>query len=670
MKTNVSKNVPFLKSVALTLMSLVCFAGVSVGQEGQYTIEIYQCEGISRGLEYTEGEDYIEIKLSGHNESWATKTPLVMSIKKNGSNISYTIDINELSITKSDGDYQGHGVCYYNTGDIPAGTYYIVIKNDKISFLKNKPIFGPSFSSPTILSSVYCGGSATIDIDYEIENATGSEVIKLYKGTDFVSYMSTKSIDVTSQGEYHFELWYDGKCVDKSETIKVEAKAPMLDAIASKTNILRNVNEVIDPTIQVTPNLQTCDVDKTINVSLSDNTNYVYDAGTKKLTFKGTEPGTYPLTMTFTHGSLTKEVTISSSVVEYPACYNLLKEDDTPIEVCTDANGDLIIDLDASPFKDFKGTLTIPSDLEIVCNDFKIYGGRDNYEFKLINNGLIHCESDCSIGIEVKTLGSSTIDGNAIFVNGSTGSIIANNIDVRYRYAMPNFEGNWISTKNINILNGQGQDLHFLDDCTIQANELKIQCNISNAVIIEGDLIVDNIESSKKIYVESDGELTVGDITKIPWAASVIIKENGTLNLCSNPTLNSADDLGFIIGTVLYNIAAWPGTNPFEEQDINKSNGSESWMWGNLGGNSDWSPKNLIGAYANYDDCMNKKAIPGVLLGYDDDPFLPKDKEIHKLYNCNPCSKDFENTKIEIREIHGKTFRLINGELIYCENDN
>lgn len=36
----------------------------------------------------------------------------------------------------------------------------------------------------------------------------------------------------------------------------------------------------------------------------------------------------------------------------------------------------------------------------------------------------------------------------------------------------------------------------------------------------------------------------------------------------------------------------------------------------------------------------------------------------------NPCSEEFSNNKIQIRELGNKWFRLINGELIYCENDN
>ena len=36
----------------------------------------------------------------------------------------------------------------------------------------------------------------------------------------------------------------------------------------------------------------------------------------------------------------------------------------------------------------------------------------------------------------------------------------------------------------------------------------------------------------------------------------------------------------------------------------------------------------------------------------------------------NPCSKDFEETKMQIRELGNKWYRVVNGELIYCENDN
>ena len=36
----------------------------------------------------------------------------------------------------------------------------------------------------------------------------------------------------------------------------------------------------------------------------------------------------------------------------------------------------------------------------------------------------------------------------------------------------------------------------------------------------------------------------------------------------------------------------------------------------------------------------------------------------------NPCSEEYESSKVQIREFGNKWFRYINGELIYCENDN
>ncbi|MBR6265643.1 MAG: hypothetical protein IKR66_03530 [Bacteroidales bacterium] len=36
----------------------------------------------------------------------------------------------------------------------------------------------------------------------------------------------------------------------------------------------------------------------------------------------------------------------------------------------------------------------------------------------------------------------------------------------------------------------------------------------------------------------------------------------------------------------------------------------------------------------------------------------------------NPCSEEYESNKVQIREMGGKWFRVITGELIYCENDN
>lgn len=36
----------------------------------------------------------------------------------------------------------------------------------------------------------------------------------------------------------------------------------------------------------------------------------------------------------------------------------------------------------------------------------------------------------------------------------------------------------------------------------------------------------------------------------------------------------------------------------------------------------------------------------------------------------NPCSEEYEDSKMQIREFGNRYYRLINGELIYCENDN
>ena len=36
----------------------------------------------------------------------------------------------------------------------------------------------------------------------------------------------------------------------------------------------------------------------------------------------------------------------------------------------------------------------------------------------------------------------------------------------------------------------------------------------------------------------------------------------------------------------------------------------------------------------------------------------------------NPCSDEYEGTKIQIRELRGKWFRRIDGGLIYCDKDN
>jgi hypothetical protein len=111
------------------------------------------------------------------------------------------------------------------------------------------------------------------------------------------------------------------------------------------------------------------------------------------------------------------------------------------------------------------------------------------------------------------------------------------------------------------------------------------------------------------------------------------------------------------------------------EGDINyNDNSSAYWTYYNdsdgLYNTWHFAKLNEIGGYSSYENCMNELNMAS-LLGMDDDPFIPKDKEIKILYDdFNPCSEEFESSKVQIREMGGKWFRVINGELIYCENDN
>lgn len=648
----VSKNVPFLKSVVLTLVSLVCFAGVSVST---FAVSVYN--EFYNGTFYIDGTQVnaqADVTLSDgiHKISLTTYSWNNNSFWFRGtSNVSpYNSESYTGRIVFADSHTKG--TLSSNSGDAPSVDLYVLVSGTTIQYSANPIKSGPSFSSSTILSSAYCGGSATIDIDYEIDNATGSEVIKLYKGTTFESNMTTKSIDVTAEGEYHFELWYDGKCVDKSETVKVEAKDPTLEAVASKTAITKQYGDGTTPEITVTPNLQTCDSDKTINVSLSDNTNYVYDAGTKQLTFIGTEPGTYPLTMTFTHGSLTKTITITSQVVEYPKTYTIKKSTDggttwSDYELKTDNDGNINWTLSSGEEAIYKNEGTIS------CNNFFITTSSGDYSnCSFINKGTIVASGNINIGSSTQKAGGDGQSRGVVF--DCAGIWQATNFTTNYRNATPDLKGSFVIENNFYVDIAQGQDLKITECTELFANNANI--NVTGGemkLYIDGHVVAETFIMNNNVIVQKGAIMTIGEEQ---IAKSFIAETGSILNLCYNPT-TGADKIGTCNEcTVFYNYGegGWEnGSDPIAEGDVTGKVGD----------------KGLQQVYTSYEDCIEEKNL-STLLGYDDDPFLPKDKELRYLYDINPCSEEFEDTKIQIREAGNKWFRYINGELIYCENDN
>ena len=334
---------------------------------------------------------------------------------------------------------------------------------------------------------------------------------------------------------------------------------------------------------------------------------------------------------------------------EYPACYDIIVDDTKEIiTVCTDENGDLTLNMDDGRFAN-KGTMRIPKNTSIKCRNINIYNNNQyGKNMQLICDGTIECEDKFNLS---KLAQNS--DNSGYFITSCFSTIKAKTINISYVYSIQPFSGNWIAD-NIVVRNGQGQNIHFTNCSDVHAQKIDINANFSDGVKIDGHVAVDTFIVNRNLYAQDGSILTIG---KEQVSGNFEAKSGSIVNICYNPNKNQADGIGTCNScTIFYNYGdkGWDdGSNPIKEGDVT----------GTVGG------KGLQQVYTSYEDCIGEKNLRQ-LLGIDDDPFLPKEKEIRGLYNCNPCSKDFENTKIELREIHGRTFRLINGELIYCENDN
>ena len=451
----------------------------------------------------------------------------------------------------------------------------------------------------------------------------------------------------------------------------------------------------------------------------------------------------------------------------YPKCYLLPRKDgSSEVEICTDANGDIDINLNDAKFNG--SPVYIPENLTIECRNFtiryrdqynEILNGKKNKFFiegKIISTGTF----------ELKKLGYDDSNGSQYVEFGCKTFISANIANIGYVYTVPNFKGIWMVDK-LNINNGQGQDLNFSDCSFVKANEININANISNGVIIEGHIITDNVVSPKDIKLKYSGTsdelaiLTIGALeSAYSWSnVKIIADENTVVNFCSNPTKgdggthrvnnsfdepNGADRIGFFKGFVLYNYGedGWnvEGVTPQTEWDINPEKDQ-------YGGTTEYTrAKKLIAAYTSYANCINEVDMASFLpielvsfsydkpigkfywttasetdndyfvveyskngkdwtectehvvsmsntgYAYNTEPIIPINESLFSYFRLkqvdlngaysysdiitvsftveNPCSPEFENKKIQIRELGNKWFRNINGELIYCENDN
>lgn len=301
----------------------------------------------------------------------------------------------------------------------------------------------------------------------------------------------------------------------------------------------------------------------------------------------------------------------------WPKCYDLeVVSTKEIINVCTDENGDLDINLNKSLFKG-KGVIKIKEGTTIECRNFRVHNDNQyGQNMQLICDGSIICTGE----FRVDQLAQNN-DGSAYFATSCSAKIAANSIYIGYNYAIQPFKGVWL-TEDMTIKNGQGQDIDFPECSYVKASEISIDANVSNGIIIGGHVISDKISSTKDIYLKYNGTasenaiLTLGTLTGYhTWNNVKIIAEQYTVvNMCGNPVEgngtienvgqwnehpNGADNIGYFGGYVLYNYGAggWPnGHGPEEEWDINYKTTD--------GRYSSIKAKQVIAGYSSYADCI------------------------------------------------------------------
>lgn len=413
--------------------------------------------------------------------------------------------------------------------------------------------------------------------------------------------------------------------------------------------------------------------------------------------------GTYNAVLRLSDGNTIKDVALTGVVANYPMCYNVTVDVDgsyyKTAQLCTDNEGNINIDLSNVngfwyiPTSEHSSSNTMQvkraeNDWITVCKDVKIHFDNDivcnNFSFvNNINYDAPHFVFEKNITCENMEL--TVNEGQAIdYIEFDCSSVIYANTSFKYVHCMRpiSIKGS-IFSPDVYLSDGNSTSIK-IDDCAyINTETLTLVQSAQNNVIINGHVVAETIKSDANIVLSYNGDITKPAVVTVGSVASNILLVCGkytTVNLCLNPT-GSADKIGYFVGDVLYNYSAvngWSSNTPAEEGDINYSSffGFDD-GWRNSHWRGDWGISaddlrtvNQIPSYSSYENCMNE-LTDAMLLGMDDDPFIPKDKEIKILYDdFNPCSEEYESSKVQIREMGGKWFRVINGELIYCENDN
>ncbi|MBR4690585.1 MAG: BspA family leucine-rich repeat surface protein [Bacteroidales bacterium] len=362
----------------------------------------------------------------------------------------------------------------------------------------------------------------------------------------------------------------------------------------------------------------------------------------------------------------------SASGVQYPAHYTILRKERSsstyePYDLWTDGNGDINLLLSPDyPVYDY----VVPNDVVIVCENFTVKVAddtpdsfKDHCSSTFTNEGEIYANKDITLYSNSMSTISYSCDG----------VYVADNMTL-YGYKQP-FQGIFqVNEKFLVKSNGQGQDLTIEPCARIMAYEGNFEHSGGQMVLhVDGDLIVEVLVEGNVVKVENGGMLIIGQ-TDLDPSLRIIGLSGSLIRLCKNPTLNGKDFMGYSNGTIYYNCNpddyGWsPANNPIGERDVNDITDPAYSSCSSLFGGVELNPT-VLAVYHSYSACLDPTYDP-VALGMEDDPFLPKEKKIESLYETNPCSKDFEGEKIFVRELGGGTWlRVINGELIYCENDN
>lgn len=331
------------------------------------------------------------------------------------------------------------------------------------------------------------------------------------------------------------------------------------------------------------------------------------------------------------------------SVVMTNSSSQLIIDEDATLTLTGDVSftkGDIINYGNIYSEKNINVTISVDYNANQKINTFKNYGNihvNNFYASIMYNVQGTPLYFDCASGMNAKHIVFDIKPYLQISVNGT---FVGECMEIRYENSSPITFGGSCSEleKNLEL------------DTLIFATGLTSVTVAKNSIMNINSLINNAYNGGFKVNVE--GFLTVGDISGNDL--NIEGTTGSKISLCYNkikggkdyntPKVTAKDTVFYIYD--MLDDHSWGDKTPASEGDIN-CQGCK-----------------MLGNVLTRDECMEGGKH---FLGYDDDPFLPKGKEIKSHYDCNVCGPDFDEFKIRLE---GQTYRLINQGLIYCEGDN